>query len=169
MILSFDVDCGELVPGHRFIARGLSGPSRMPIPDDWDGNSAEYERMLEFEDAGGYPAFALEYELVPGVTAAEGAEDFFRYLAGIDYHADVELPWYPTDGGAIAPFEGGAATHGARGDWPLPPEATILTFALFGTTQAGFGDRENPTGVLVVSLIRGEAVWHPADPASRTE
>jgi hypothetical protein len=44
MILIFDVDCGELVPGHHFIARGLGGPFRLPIPDDWDGGSAEYEQ-----------------------------------------------------------------------------------------------------------------------------
>jgi hypothetical protein len=54
MIVSFDVDCGELLPGHRFVARGLAGPCRLPIPDEWDGDSAEYEQMLEFEDAGGY-------------------------------------------------------------------------------------------------------------------
>jgi hypothetical protein len=71
MLLEFDVDCGELIPGHRFIARGLGGPLVLPIPDYWDGDSSEYERMLEFLTAGGYPGFSLEYELVPGVTAAE--------------------------------------------------------------------------------------------------
>ncbi len=25
-----------------------------------------------------------------------------------DYRADVKLPWYPNDGGAIAPFQGAA-------------------------------------------------------------
>jgi hypothetical protein len=39
------------------------------------------------------------------------------------------LPWLPNDAGAIAPFEGGDATHGYRGDWP-PPDATVLTFSL---------------------------------------
>ena len=71
MILVFDVDCGELVPGHRFIARGLGGPFLLPIPDDWDGDVAAYEQMLEFQEAGGYPGFTLEYELVPGVSADE--------------------------------------------------------------------------------------------------
>jgi len=161
MILSFDVDCGELIPGHRFVARGLAGPYRLPVPDEWDGDSAEYEQMLEFEDAGGYPGFSLEYELVPGVSAAEADGNFFRYLAGIIYQADVKLPWNPTDGGAIAPFEGGETTHGSRGDWPLPPDATVLTFSLARTDPAGFPDYEHPAGDLVVDIVRGDAVWRP--------
>ena len=161
MILSFDVDCGELIPGHRFVARGLAGPYRLPIPDEWDGDSAEYERMLDFADAGGYPGFSLEYELVPGVSPAEAGDGFFRYLVGIAYQADVRLPWQPSDGGAIAPFQGGEATHGSRGDWPLPPDATVLTFSLAGPGPAGFADYDNPVGDLVVDLVRRSAVWRP--------
>lgn len=160
-MLSFDVDCGELVPGHHFIARGLRGPHRTPIPDGWDGDAAEYEQMLEFEDAGGYPAFCLEYELAPGVSAAEAEGDFFRFLVGISYTADVPLPWYPSDGGAIAPFTGGATTHGSRGDWPLPPNARVLTFSLAGVATAWFADSANPAGNLVVDLVCGNAVWRP--------
>jgi hypothetical protein len=48
MILSFDVDCGELMQGHHFIARDLAGPYQLPIPDDWDGGDADYEKMLRF-------------------------------------------------------------------------------------------------------------------------
>jgi hypothetical protein len=36
-------------------------------------------------EAGGYPGFSLEYELVPGVSAAEAGGDFFRYLVGVSY------------------------------------------------------------------------------------
>jgi hypothetical protein len=160
MMLSFDVDCGELIPGHHFVARGLGGPFHMSTLDHWDGEIPEDEsQLLEFEAAGGYPAFTLEYELVPGVSAAEASGNFFRYLVGIAYTADVELPWYPNDGGAIAPFEGGAATHGFRGDWPLPPDATILTFSLASPNEDGFADTENPAGDLVVDVVRGQAAW----------
>jgi hypothetical protein len=161
MMLVFDVDCGELVPGHHFIARGLGGPLRLPIPDDWDGDSAGYEQMLQFERAGGYPGFSLEYELVPGVSAAEAGGDFFRFLVGVSYTADVELPWQPNDGGALAPFAGGDTTHGSRGDWPLPPDATVLTFSLAGIDPAGFADYRNPAGELVVDLVHSDATWHP--------
>jgi hypothetical protein len=162
MILSFDVDCGELVSGHHFIARGLGGPYRLPIPDEWDGDSAEYKQMLELADAGGYPGFSLEYELVPGVSAAEAGGNLFRFLVGVSYDADVKLPWAVNDGGAIAPFDGGDATHGSRGDWPLPPDATFLTFTLTAVGPDGFPDYANPAGNLVVDLARGNAAWHPA-------
>jgi hypothetical protein len=163
MILNFDVDCGELIPGHHFIARGLGEPFRLSISDYWDGDSGETEQMLELEEAGGYPGFSLEYELVPGVSAveAEGDGAFFRFLVGIEYDVDVDLPWHPNDGGAIAPFEGGDATHGSRGDWPLPPDATVLTFSIAGVNADGFADHENPAGDLVVDVARGDAAWRP--------
>jgi hypothetical protein len=75
--------------------------------------------------------------------------------------ADVKLPWHPNDGGVIAPFEGGTATHGSRGDWPLPPDATVLTFSLAGVNADGFADHQNPAGDLVVDVVRGEAAWRP--------
>jgi hypothetical protein len=167
MMLVFDVDCGELVPGHHFIARGLGGPFRTSTLDRWNGDDIPDARLMaEFEEAGGYPAFTLEYELVPGVGAAEARGDFFRFLVGVTYEADVELPWYPNDGGMIAPFEGGEATHGARGDWPLPPDATVLTFSLASPDPDGFADPGNPAGNLVVDLARGTAVWRPAESAN---
>jgi hypothetical protein len=162
MMLVFDVDCGELVPGHHFIARGLGGPFRTSTLDRWNGEDPpDAQLMAEFEDIGGYPAFTLEYELVPGVSTAEGEGNFFRFLVDISYHADVELPWYPNDGGAIAAFEGGDATHGFRGDWPLPPDAAVLTFAIAGVNADGFADHENPAGDLVVDVVRGNAAWRP--------
>ena len=169
IMLSFDVDCGELVPGHHFIARGLGGPFRTSTLERWNGDEPDDAVLMrEFEEAGGYPAFTLEYELVPGVSAAEAQGGFFRFLVGVSYRADVELPWYPNDGGAIAPFEGGDATHGFRGDWPLPPDAAILMFSLAPIDPAaGFADIENPAGELVVDLVRGSAVWRPTGVAAR--
>ncbi len=73
-----------------------------------------------------YPCVSLEYELVPGVENAEGVDGIGPLLVGIEYEADVPLPWEPTDGGAIAPFVGGSTTHGTRGAWPLPREAGSL-------------------------------------------
>ena len=157
---SFDVDCGELLPGHRFIARGLAGTYPLPIPEEWEGDDAQYAEMLGYIDAGGYPGFSLEYELTPGIPAGAEEDGFFRYLVRIEYEADVQLPWYPQDGGAIAAFAGGETTHGSRGDWPLPPAAQVLTFTMYRVNDAGFTE-EAPAGRLIVDLPGNSARWQP--------
>ncbi len=84
MLLAFDIDCGPLVKGHRFIARGIGDQGTL----EWD------DRMTS-------PAFSLEYEVVPGITADETRGAPFSYLVRIDYEADVPLPWAVYDGGAL--------------------------------------------------------------------
>lgn len=172
MIVTFDVDCGELLPGHRFLARGLSGPAVLPLPEPLleeddefriaadDEPAEEYRRpdqvALDVAGGAGYPGFSLEYELVPGLR--EG-QDLFKALVGIQYDADVPLPWDPGDSGVLAPFEGGSSTHGSRGDWPLPPDARVLTFTLSPPMAAGGA----PLGQLVVQLDTEDAQWVPHD------
>lgn len=119
MLLPFDVDCGYLIQGHRFIARGI-----------FDAG------LLESDEGRSAPAFSLEYELVPGISASEERQGPWNYLVGIEYTADVPLPWDPNDCGAIAPARGGESTHGSRGDWPLPRTARVLHFALSGVDPA---------------------------------
>jgi hypothetical protein len=145
MLLTFDIDCGPLVRGHRFIARGICDKGTL----EWD------DRMTS-------PAFSLEYELVPGITADEDRRAPFSYLVGIDYEADVPLPWAVNDGGAIAPPEGGATTHGSRGDWPLPPGARVLRFTLTGVDPVTDYPMDAAAGVLSVDLGGARAWWEPA-------
>ena len=142
MLLAFDVDCGHLVPGHRFIARGIVDQGTMTGPD---GTPA-------------FPAFSLDYELAPGIPQTEDRRAPFSYLVGIEYEADVPLPWTPNDSGAIAPFRGGATTHGSRGNWPLPRAATVLRFILTGVDTAGT-PHDEPDGVLTIDLQQGSARW----------
>lgn len=141
-LATFDLDCGELVPGHRFIGRGLRDTGLMPAYDDGPDR----------------PSFSFEYELVPGVREGE-FRSAFGYIVGIGYDADVELPWDPNDSGVIAPAEGGTSTHGSRGDWPLPAEAKVLTFTLVAVNTDGW-QVENPAGELVVDLAEGTATWN---------
>ena len=148
MLLTFDIDCGEVVDGHRFIARGLA-----------DCGTIEAD---EFSAQG----FSLEYELVPGVQPLSDPSKMFDYLVHVAYEVDVALPWHAADGGAIAPFEGGASTHGSLGDWPLPSGARNLRFQLTGPhrRQPGGGLKRSPVeGILEVDLVAGGARWieHP--------
>lgn len=171
MFVTFDVDCGEVLPGHRFVARGLSGPLVIALPeplldedddddDEWrsegDEPSEEYRTpeqvALDVAGGPGYPGFDLEYELVPGLR---DGQDFFDALVGIWYEADVLLPWDPDDNGVLARFEGGSSTHGSRGAWPLPPDARVLTFTL--NPPMAFGG--DPFGELVVHLDTAQARW----------
>jgi hypothetical protein len=144
MLLAFDVDCGYLVQGHRFIARGIVDQGRMTGPDG----------------VGAFPAFSLDYEFVPGVLENE-AHAPFSYFVGIEYEADVPLPWMPNDSGAIAPARGGASTHGSGGNWPLPRTATVLRFVLTGVDALTGSPRIDPDGVLVVDLHEAIAAWQP--------
>ena len=145
--MCFDIECGELVPGHRFVARGLSDVGPLDVPE-WTKTVAD----------SSVQGFAFEYELVPAVPPHH-AQDIFRYLVGISYEADAELPWDPIDGGAIAPFEGGPSTHGSRGDWPLPAGARRLTFTLFGIPPGSRFPSDTAAGELVVDLVLGTAEW----------
>lgn len=54
MLVSFDIDCGYLLAGHRFIARGIAD----------DG-------LITGESEEPYPGFSFEYELAPGVESGE--------------------------------------------------------------------------------------------------
>jgi hypothetical protein len=144
-LLTFDVDCGEQLPGHVFVARGLS--------DDGVGSGPE-------QGEPGTRLFSLEYELVPGV-APQRHDDLFRFLVHIEYTADVELPWDPTDGGAIAPFEGGSSTHGSRGSWPLPADAKQLNFFLYPVPPGQLWPADESSGRLAVDLTQRSAQWIP--------
>lgn len=144
MLLSFDVDCGYLLPGHRFIARGIADDG---IVSAFTGEP--------------YPCISLEYELVPGVESAEAQGDIGPFLVGIEYEADVPFPFEPTDGGAIAPFVGGTATHGTRGSWPLPREARTLRFTLHRVDEGSRWPRATPDGILIVDLVAEKASFQP--------
>ncbi|MGA2307272.1 MAG: hypothetical protein ABSH29_24240 [Acidimicrobiales bacterium] len=143
MLVSFDIDCGYLVAGHRFIARGIAD----------DG-------LITGENEEPYPGFSFEYELAPGVESVEEAgEGIGPFLVGIEYQADVALPWTPADGGTIAPFVGGPTTRGTRGSWPLPRDASLLKFVLYGLDAGSRWPRETPDGVLTVDLQSSGATF----------
>jgi hypothetical protein len=69
MMVSFDIDCDQLAPGHRFIARGISDDDLL---DGRDGRTPPC------------PGVSLEYTLVPGVPASEQERGPFRFLVGIE-------------------------------------------------------------------------------------
>jgi hypothetical protein len=154
-IISFDVDCGELIPGHRFIARGLVDEGR----STHDLTSADQTQHQELQ------MVSLAYELVPGVPAADAAEGAAAtFIVEATYATDVALPW-TTGGsgfgpGSIDEYAGGASTGGASGPWPLPDNAVHLQFTLYA---AGPLTPDRPSGTLEVDLATRSARWTPAN------
>ncbi|MCI2237407.1 hypothetical protein MO973_05865 [Paenibacillus sp. TRM 82003] len=167
LLASFDVDCGELVPGQRVIARGLTDEGTWP---DALGNEPPAE-------AGGtWQMVSLEYELVPGFTDEQIDAAPWENVPIVDavYRTDAPLAW-STGGehGGMASFEtppGQVKAIGQCGPYPLPPEAEQVSFELFAVLDAQ-GSRvwasSRPVGAVVVDVASGTAHWRPA--ASKTE
>ena len=163
LLLSFDVECGDLFPGHRVVARGLvdGGRSRDDLTSrDHSGN--DECRLV-----------SLAYELVPGVTRAEerAREPGRPFTIDATYAADVPLPW-STGGteadGSPGPCSheaydedvwGGESTLGELGPWPVPDGARRLVFWLHPV------DGRRATGTVTVDLSTGQAAWTPVEPA----
>jgi hypothetical protein len=143
-LVSFDIDCGELVPGHHFVARGLS-PSVI--------------RNLKEDSHGQVPVVDFLYDFVPGLTEDEEEGGFFPYLVQFEYAADRPLPWEESGGGATGPSEGGASTPGFEGPWPIPDGAQLLMFDLTGFDKDTRVENDEPDGTLTVNLATKTAVW----------
>jgi hypothetical protein len=137
----FDVDLGELVKGHRVVARGimLGRPARVPRR----GASPLRDLVRCGEDpsnGGGFfrrgeapePAMMqdrlteaeLHYEFVPGLAEERGL-DWYWMLGVTD---DVGTGYSDSNGGAFDGRSGGPASHGTRDlGGQIPPQARRLT------------------------------------------
>jgi hypothetical protein len=125
--LSFDVDIGELVRGHRVIARGIC------------------------LHGGG---LVLQYEIAPGITARMWRRGIPALLFSVAYGTDAGADDEESGMGAIAPGEGGATTHGSR-SFPLPPDGARL--AWFEFFAASDDRRDQPVSKMTVDLTTGQA------------
>ena len=153
LLVEFEIDCGELIPGHRVVLTGLfdNGRSRSDL------TSREQEVACQM--------VSLEYALVPGVhpdEVVEGFDERFVLLAG--YRADVKLPWTTGGFNGIGPggielFEGGERTNGTLGPWPAPDGARRLTFVLHRPPSSRVDPHTPVVGTLVVDLLERAAEW----------
>lgn len=159
MLVSFDVECGDLFPGHVVVARGLvdGGRSRHDLTSRNQTGHEECQMVF------------LSYELVPGVTRAEvsGRAQGSPTTVDATFAADVPLPWSTGGGGpdgspgpcGVESYDeevwGGESTLGELGPWPVPDGARHLTFWLFPV------DGERATGTVTVDLVTGRAQWQP--------
>lgn len=121
------LDCGELLPGHRFLITGVrhDGQSDDRFHSDFTGH---------VEGQPGEPMMAVTYEVRPGLLESESS--LFVY-------AEVELRPTPTgafweaasrDGGSVVEERehpvGGPVTAGAFGPLVCPEDTTEIDLRL---------------------------------------
>ncbi len=165
MLVAFDVDCGEFLAGHRFLARGLRA----------DGYSDDIVHRDYSEHVAGKPVHrmvSLTYALVPGLTADEQGSG-----PGVDADVVLEPPADPhywgailTVGGEQQPASAGSAeTVGALGPFVLPEATRRVTIELAEVMPVDSVDnsrREDENtriaGRLEIDVSSGRASWTPA-------
>jgi hypothetical protein len=126
--IAFDVDLGELVEGHRVIARGL-----------------------ELKTASGA---VLHYEFVPGVERDERPFGWYWLLSASD---DRGTTYGDENGGAFDHRDGRAAAHGERDlGGVIPKRATRLMLAF--EPPSGWTPPEPWTRQIVINLGAREVV-----------
>jgi hypothetical protein len=169
------VDCGELLPGHRFLITGvrLDGRSDDQLHADFTGH---------VEGQPGEPMVSVTYEVRPGLSEQEST---------LYVYPEVELSPTPTgafweatsrDGGNVAeerdqPADG-PVTAGAFGPFVCPEgteEIALRLRPIQVTTVASDGQRIGPDsrdllagvpletgGTATLDLQQGTGYWAPA-------
>lgn len=158
---SFDVDCGDVLPGHRLFATGLRV----------DGRSDDDDHAGYSEHRSGKPVHAmasLTYVITPALPTDLGGRD-------IDVRVRLTPPadtafWPPvmSTGGEREEIPGATRTRGAFGPFILP-STTRLVMAELADVAVGVGknavmDVHPPRtlGALTVELATRTATWTPA-------
>ncbi|MFN7151017.1 MAG: hypothetical protein ACK4V6_16255 [Microthrixaceae bacterium] len=167
MLVDCEIDCGEVLPGHRLIARGLRDDGYSD-----DDNNGDF--MHHHEGKPVHRVVSVVYALVPGLSEPE--DD-----VSLDVDATVVLDPAPdpevwgsvlTLGGERDARPGGSETAGAFGPFVFP-EATErvivrlsrITVARSGAPFPAQAADERRLGALEVDMSSGAAHWEPADEA----
>lgn len=172
LLVPFDLDCGEVVPGRHLWLRGLADDGTWPdalgnrLPD----SSGETTRMV-----------SLAWEVVPPVGPDDAdAETWYpSALASAQYEVEPPLPWdidgaSGVGGGSLHSPPGQPVSRGSEGPYPLSPEARRVTFTLTAFVDRRRGDggpraadwvvrtAEEPLGRVVIDLDARAARWVPS-------
>ena len=165
MRLSCNVDCGEVLPGHRLLARGLRD-------DGYSDDSPNGDYTGHFEGEPVHRMGSLSYAFVPGLSQPECGG------SGLDVDADVALDPPPDPavwGSALimgAERDGrpaGSETAGAFGPFVFPEgtervrvrlrQVTLVPVDAPRVTETA---AERWLGTLDLDVRAGAAHWTPA-------
>jgi hypothetical protein len=106
----FDVDLGELMPGHHVILRGIEQGRIWALENP--------NRTTQTVDQ-------LHYEIIPGLNDTHETPDW-----SIKFSDDVGTEYVYDDGGAYDTRLGLEATHGIRDIGDIPSNARVLTLTV---------------------------------------
>lgn len=107
----FDVDLGELLPGHHVVLRGIERSMKFASPFN------PLETLIQSEQ--------LHYEHVPGLTRLSATPDW-----SATFFDDVGTSYNDREEGAYDGHSEGTATHGKRDIGNIPTEARVLTIVV---------------------------------------
>jgi hypothetical protein len=173
LLLAFDMDCGEVVPGRHLHLRGLRDDGHWP---DRLGN------RLPDEVQGSCQMTSLDWEIVPAVS--EGDHDAAKWyqhdVAEVQYSLDPPLSWdlrtaSGVGGCSVDATPGEPSSRGTYGPYPLPAGVRQVSFTVIpyldrrpadhsdgeGTGSVIKGSR-HPVVQVVVDLPSRSARWEPA-------
>lgn len=165
MFFSCDVDCGEVLPGHRLIARGLRD-------DGYSNDSFNGDYMGHYEGKPVHRVVSVVYAFTPGLPPPREHCDY------LDIDAMVVLDPSPdpavsglvlTMGGERDARPGGSETAGAFGPFMFPEETKRVNVELSQITLVPT-DAPRPAaaatgrrlGTLELEITSGAAYWTPA-------
>jgi len=103
---AFDIDLGELIPGHHVIARGIGSAPQMSIPPE---GSLPAETIENINRSNEVPRDQVHFEHVPGLSKGHVTPDWRFHAAD-----DVGTAYRNDDEGAFDGHSGGIATHAVR-------------------------------------------------------
>ena len=141
VIASFEVDCGELSPRYRFIARSLGTAGMVKRGSDLC--------RLVF----------LNYELRPLIDRDEWPSIPMLFDAPIICSPDHLVPVADGDGQDQHHKVAGSRVIARRGPWPLSGRVKLVRFRISQQTPPGRPPDPTPAGTLIVDLSGKRAVW----------
>ncbi len=155
---SFDVDLGELIPGHHVIARGigLAPPMSMPPAGSLPAELAEEIRESNRE-SNRTASDQVHFEHVPGLAQGHVTPDW-----GFEATDDVGTDYRNDDEGMYDGHSGGTATHAVRElGGKIPPDATRLKLRIVPGYDVN-GHQWNPPEPwrreLIIDLVTGRPI-----------
>lgn len=170
LLLAFDVDCGEVVPGRHLWLRGLRDEGHWP---DRLGN------RLPDDVAGSWQMVSLDWEVVPAVGRDDpDAAAWHRSdVAEVRYDVDPPLGWDPFTASGVggATVDAPPGHSGSYGPYPLPDGAREVSFTVIPYLDRRPGGAQDPDGAahvverspdpvgrVVIDLPARVASWEPA-------